>query len=111
MFLAQTATAAGQSQDGLELVLMQHTDCGITHFLGAEHREALAAFLGCAPDELDGKSPGDPYEGVRVDVEALAANPLLPGSLAVTGLVYDVASGQVEVVERRSPLRGERDEA
>jgi carbonic anhydrase len=108
LFLAQTAAAIGQPQDGLELVLMQHTDCGITHFLEAEHREMLAAFLGCAPDELDAKAPGDPYAGVRVDIEALAANPFLPASLSVAGMVYDVGSGRVELVERRSPLRADR---
>ncbi len=107
MFLAQTAAALGQSQDGLELVLMQHTDCGIRHFLGAEKRDALAAFLGCTTDELDARAPGDPYAGVRADVELLAENGLLPGSLSVTGIVYDVDSGRAEVVERRSPLRGE----
>jgi len=105
LFLAQTGAAIGQSQEGLELVLMQHTDCGIVHFLGEEHREMLAAFLGCTPDELDAKSPADPYRAISVDVEALAANALLPASLSVTGLVYDVATGHVEVVERRSPLR------
>jgi carbonic anhydrase len=105
LFLAQTAAAIGQSQEGLELILMQHTDCGITHFLGEEHRDMLAAFLGCEADELDAKSPADPYQGVRVDIQALAANPFIPASLSVTGVVYDVATGHIEVVERRSPLR------
>jgi carbonic anhydrase len=105
LLLAQTGAAAGQSQEGLELVLMQHTECGIAHFLGEEHRDALAAFLGCALDQLEAKSPADPYRGIRVDIEELAANPLLPASLSVTGLVYDTASGRVELVERRSPLR------
>ncbi len=106
LFLAQTAVATGQDQDGLELVLMQHTDCGIKHFLGPEHRDMLAAFLGCSPDELDAKSPADPHQAIRVDIETLAANPFLPASLSVTGVVYDVTSGHIEVVERRSPLRG-----
>jgi carbonic anhydrase len=105
LFLARTGAAIGQRQDGLELVLLQHTDCGIRHFLGDQDRDALAAFLGCTPDELDAKAIADPRGGVRVDIEALAANPLLPASLSVTGMVYDVASGLVEIVERRSPLR------
>jgi carbonic anhydrase len=105
LFLAQTAAAMGQSQDGLELILMQHTDCGISHFLGEEYRDMLAAFLGCATDELDARSPADPYEGIRVDIQILAANALLPATLAVTGLVYDVGTGRIDVIERRSPLR------
>lgn len=105
LFLAQIAAAAGQSQEGLELVLMQHTDCGMAHFTGTEHREMLGAFLGCAPEALDAKALTDPFEGVRVDIRTLASNPLLPDSLAVTGIVYDVTSGLVEMVERRAPLR------
>jgi carbonic anhydrase len=105
LFLAHTAAAIGAPQDGFELVLMAHTDCGIRHFLGADHRDALAAFLGCGVDELEARSPGDPHAGVRADIALLAENALLPASLSVTGVVYDVASGRVEVVERRSPLR------
>jgi hypothetical protein len=43
---------------------------------------------------------------VRFDIEALAGNPMLPDSLSVSGLVYEVATGRAELVERRSPLRG-----
>ena len=110
LFLQLAGAAAGQAPIGLELVLMQHTDCGITHLQGPEHREALAAFLGVAIDELDGKAIADPYGGIRVDIDALAANPFIPGSLSVSGLVYDVASGRAELVERRSPLRDEGDQ-
>jgi hypothetical protein len=38
-------------------------------------------------------------------MEALAADPAVPGSLSVKGIVYDVDTGQAELVERRSPLR------
>jgi carbonic anhydrase len=44
---------------------------------------------------------------VRVDIDALAANPLIPASLSVTGLVYDAETGRAELVERRAPLREE----
>ena len=106
LFLQATAVAAGApAQDGFELVLMQHTDCGIRHFTAPESREGLAAFLGCTVEELDGKAVNDPHVAVRVDIDALAANPLIPDSLSVTGLVYDVDSGRAELVERRAPLR------
>jgi carbonic anhydrase len=42
---------------------------------------------------------------VRVDIEMLAANPLIPSSLSITGLVYDVHTGRAEMVEHRSPSR------
>jgi carbonic anhydrase len=105
LFLQATGAAAGGVGDGFELVLMPHTDCGITHLTGPESRDGLAAFLGCTVTELAAKSIDDPYGAVRVDIEVLAANPLIPASLSVTGLVYDVHSGLTELVERRAPLR------
>lgn len=105
LFLQATAAAAGAAQEGFELVLMQHTDCGIMHFTAPESRDGLAAFLGCTVDELDGKAVTDPRAAVRVDIDALAANPLIPDSLSVTGLVYDVDTGHAELIERRAPLR------
>jgi carbonic anhydrase len=107
LFLQAAGAAVGQAGDGLELVLMTHTDCGITHLQGPEYRDGLALFLGCTVEELDDKSVGDPHGAVRVDIEALANNPLIPAALSVTGLVYDVHSGRAELVERRSPLREE----
>ncbi len=106
LFLHATGAAEGAGQTAFELVLMQHTDCGIRHFTNAEQRDGLAAFLGCSVEELDGKSVADPHGAVQVDICALAANPLIPDSLSVTGLVYDLDTGLVELVERRSPLRG-----
>jgi carbonic anhydrase len=108
LFLQATGAAVGAGDAAFELVLMQHTDCGIVHFTGPDARDGLAAFLGCSVDELDGKSVTDPYAAVRVDIDSLAANPLIPDSLSVTGLVYDVHSGRAELVERRSPLRADQ---
>jgi carbonic anhydrase len=105
LFLQATGAAVGAGDGAFELVLMQHTDCGIRHFTGPDQRDGLAAFLGCTVEELDEKAVTDPYAAVRVDIEALAANPLIPDTLSVTGIVYDVDSGRVELVERRAPLR------
>ncbi len=105
VFLQATGAAVGGSGEAFELVLLQHTDCGIRHFTGPDTRDGLAAFLGCAPDELDGKHVGDPRAAVSVDIDALAANPLIPDNLSVSGMVFDVDTGAVELVERRSPLR------
>jgi carbonic anhydrase len=107
LFLQATGAAVGAGDAAFELVLMQHTDCGIRHFTGPDQRDGLAAFLGCTVDELDGKCVNDPYAAVRVDVDALAANALIPSTLSVSGLVYDVDSGRLELVERRIPLRPE----
>lgn len=105
LFLQATGAASGAGEVAFELILMQHTDCGIRHFVGPDTRDGLAAFLGCTVDELDDKSVTDPYGAVRIDIDTLAANPLIPDTLSVTGLVYDVHTGRAELVERRSPLR------
>lgn len=102
--LAQVAATEGAT-GGFELLLMQHTDCGMARLQGPEHAEGLAAYFGVDVDELAAKSIADPYAGVRADIEGLAANRLVPGSLSVSGLVYDVETGTAELVERRSPLR------
>jgi carbonic anhydrase len=106
VFLQATGAAIGAGDGGFELVLLQHTDCGIRHFTGPDSRDGLASFLGCAVDELDAKHVTDPHAAVCVDIDALAANPLIPDNLSVSGMVFDVASGLVELVDRRSPLRG-----
>jgi carbonic anhydrase len=105
LFLQATGAAIGGADEPFELVLMQHTVCGIRHFTGPGEREVLAAFLGCSVDELEGKAVTDPHAAVRVDIANLAANPLIPDELSVTGLLYDVHTGHAEPVERRSPLR------
>ncbi|MFL5908452.1 MAG: carbonic anhydrase [Solirubrobacterales bacterium] len=103
--LAAVRATEGGSPEGFELILMQHTDCGVGRLAGPEHADALAAYFGVSPEEVPAKSPADPYEGIRVDMEELAANQLIPASLSVSGLVYDVQTGRAELVERRSPLR------
>jgi carbonic anhydrase len=105
--LGNVRAAEGAGPEEFELILMQHTDCGISHLFADGHLDLLASYFGVTPEELPGKSPGDPYEGVRGDIKALADNPLIPASLSVTGLVYDVESGRAELIERLSPLRDE----
>ena len=49
----------------------------------------------------------DPHKAVAVVVAPLKANPLLPGGFLVTGLVYDVTTGRIEIVVPPSLLRPE----
>jgi carbonic anhydrase len=81
--LAQVAEARGGNLADLELLLIQHTDCGAAKVAGVT----------------------DTPKALRADLEALAADERLPGSFSVSGLLYDTASGRVELVERRSTLR------
>ena len=85
---------------GGHLVILQHTDCGITRL--ADYPEQLAAFFEIPAGELAAKAVADPYAAVRVDA-AIARQALPPGRL-VSGLVYDVSTGLIEIVD---PAAGE----
>jgi carbonic anhydrase len=85
------------------LVVMQHTDCGITRLTNDPAK--LAHFFGIAESALPGKSVSDPRAAVAADVASLRAVPTLPGSWILSGLVYDVATGKIEVVIPPAPIR------
>jgi carbonic anhydrase len=108
----QTITALGmiaQSEGatpgfpGLNLIVLHHTDCGITHL--GEHTDLLAKVFGVDPGDVGAKAVSDPKAAVAVDVAAIKANPFLPAGFLVAGLVYDVATGLVDVVVSPAPLR------
>ena len=85
----------GQPPRSGHLVILHHTDCGITRL--AAFPEQLAAFFEIPAAELDSKAVRDPYAAVRLDA-AIARRALPPGRL-VSGVVYDVATGLIEVVD------------
>jgi len=88
---------------GWNLIVLQHTDCGITRLGG--HPELLATTFGIAEADLPAKAVGDPRAAVAVDVAAIKDNPFLPADFIVSGLVYDVRTGLIETVVAPSPLR------
>ncbi len=88
---------------GFHLVVLHHTDCGITRLAGES--AMLADYFGVGEGEVATKAVTDPYTSVAVDVAALRAVPSLPGDWTVSGLVYDLATGKVETVVAPGPLR------
>ena len=85
----------GQPPRAGHLVILHHTDCGITRL--AAFPEQLAAFFEIPVEELASKAVADPYAAVRVDT-AIARH-ALPPSRPVSGLVYDVGTGLIEIVD------------
>jgi carbonic anhydrase len=88
---------------GWNLVVLQHTDCGITRL--GDQPGLLANVLGVEPESLAFEAIDDPAEAVSADVAAIKANPFLPAKFLVSGLVYDVATGLIEVVVPPALLR------
>lgn len=103
--LSVVAKAAGRADGARNLVLLQHTDCGI---IGCYHHAPalLAKHLDVETDQLDDLAITEPHKAVALDIEALRANPQLPDNVTVSGLVYDVKTGRVETVVAPSRLRG-----
>jgi carbonic anhydrase len=85
------------------IIVMQHTDCGITRLAGDP--AMLAHYFQIGEGELKGKAVTDPRAAVTADVAALRAVPAWPGEWLISGLVYDVATGLVEIVVPPAPIR------
>jgi carbonic anhydrase len=101
--LRAVAQAEGGTPAGWNLIVLHHTDCGITRL--ADNADILAPMFGIEEADLSTKAIGDPRGAVAVDVAAIKANPFLPAEFIVSGLVYDVYSGRVETVVPPSQLR------
>ena len=104
--LGRIGEVAGEIAGGgreFHLVVLQHTDCGITRLAGDPAK--LAHYFQIQAGELETKAVTDPRAAVAVDVAALRAIPALPGAWLISGLVYDVATGLVEIVVPPAPIR------
>jgi carbonic anhydrase len=88
--LGRIGEVAGEIPGGggeFHLVVLQHTDCGITRLVGD-------------PAMLTGY-----FQIQAIDVALLRAIPALPGEWLISGLIYDVATGLVDVVVPPARIR------
>lgn len=85
------------------IIVLHHTDCGITRLAGDP--EMLADYFQVGEGEVQRKAVTDPRAAVAVDVAALRAVAALPGEWLLSGLVYDVATGRVDVVVPAEAIR------
>jgi carbonic anhydrase len=101
--IGQNAKAIPGGGGEFHLVVLQHTDCGITRLAGES--SMLARYFQIPEQELGTKSVSDPRKAVKLDVAALRAIQALPGEWLISGLVYDVSNGLVEVVVPPAQIR------
>jgi carbonic anhydrase len=96
------ANADGRPEGDWNLVILHHTDCGMTDL--AEFPDLLASYFEVAESELEAKAVSDPVRSVKVDVGVIRS--LIPGGsdFLVSGLVYDVSTGRIDVVVPPRPL-------
>lgn len=90
----------------LELVVIHHTDCGMSRLANPAIQEQVATRLGLNTDEVAAMAITDPTTSVQDDVERLRNTPGTPDQLIVSGFVYDVSNGTINQVVPPAPLRG-----
>ncbi|MEU3755788.1 carbonic anhydrase [Streptomyces olivoreticuli] len=89
------ANAESRPAGDWNLVILHHTDCGMTDL--APFPDLLAEYFEIPADKLGAKSVSDPIGSVRVDVDVVLAH-IRAAAYWVSGLVYDVDTGRVETV-------------
>jgi carbonic anhydrase len=104
--LGRIGEVAGQIPGGggeFHIVVLHHTDCGITRLAGDP--AMLTRYFHIQHEELKKKTVTDPRAAVAVDVALLRAIPALPAEWLLSGLVYEVATGLVEIVVPPARIR------
>jgi carbonic anhydrase len=104
--LGRIGEVAGKIPGGggeFHIMVLQHTDCGITRLAGDP--AMLTHYFQIQEGELKKKAVTDPHAAVALDVALLRAIPALPSQWLISGLVYDVATGLVEIVVPPAPTR------
>jgi carbonic anhydrase len=89
------ANAESRRPGDWNLVVLHHTDCGMTDL--AAFPDLLAEYFEIEVGDLAAKSVSDPNGSVRVDVEVIRQSIHAPAYL-VSGVVYDVDTGSMEIV-------------
>ena len=82
-----------------EYLVVHHTGCGLMMTSEDELRQRVAE-QGVDAAGMEFLTYTDLDQSVRDDLAILAASPLLPAGIPIGGLVYDVFSGRLRVVEQ-----------
>jgi carbonic anhydrase len=93
--IGEVAGAVPGGGGEFHIIVLQPTDCGITRL--TRDPAMLTRYFQIPEEELKQKAVSDPYAAVAVDVALLRAIPALPTDWIISGLVYDVATGLVEI--------------
>ena len=101
--IGEVAEAIPGGGGEFHIIVLQHTDCGITRLVG--NPDMLAHYFQIPEAELKTKTVTDPRAAVAADVASLRAIPALPSEWLISGLVYDVATGLVDVVVPAARIR------
>ena len=104
--LGRIGEVAGEIPGGggeFHIIVLQHTDCGITRLAG--NPAMLAHYFQIPEGELKRKAVTDPRDAVTADVASLRSILSLPSAWLISGLVHDVATGLVEIIVPPARIR------
>lgn len=79
------------------VMVVAHTDCRMASVTDAEVHQAIARGAGIDTRSLDFQTISDQRATLAADVQRVRSSPYLPVGLPVTGCVYDVHTGRLEV--------------
>ena len=81
-----------------EIVLVQHTDCGMLTFRDDDVKDAIEADTGLRPPfALEAFTELE--ENVRQSIRRIEACPFIPVKERIRGFVYDVKTGRISAVK------------
>ena len=84
---------------GVERVLVvPHTDCGMTRRTDEEVQDAVRAASGMDARSIDFSTISDQRATLERDVQRVRSWPFLPQGMPVAGALYDVRSGRLDLV-------------
>ncbi len=90
--------AASQHLLGTRSVMViQHTDCGLSHTSDEEFEEQLRKYTLTRPDWALGAFP-DLEESIRTSLKLLRSTPFLPHRDDIRGFAFDVVTGELREV-------------
>lgn len=92
LVLGTVAAIENMSTD-FQIVVMHHTDCGLSRLAGGEHARMLAEFAGVEEGAVNTLHVEDPVLSVQRDVASLNSLGVL--TTPAIGLVYDIVTGLV----------------
>ncbi|KEF52302.1 carbonate dehydratase [Exophiala aquamarina CBS 119918] len=118
---AQVQNAGGRAFDAIRtlsvlqaignpgtIVVIHHTDCGMTHFHNNDIRKALVEQNPTSKGFVESMELGEITDGIEKsirDIVALKKSPLIKQHTNIIGLAYDTDTGLLsEVLERESGI-------
>ncbi len=82
-----------------EIVLIHHTQCGMTSFSEDAEKAEILGETGIRPP-FALEAFDDPHDDVRQSMRRIRASPFISRKETIRGFVYDVDSGRLEEVEQ-----------